>query len=857
MKSSTTLLLRLTLLAGLAANWPAHGVGMQAPTRNSSGFATVKTATDCAPPPAGIVGWWPGEGNANDIVGANNGILAPDVAFGPGMVGQGFYLGDANAYVTFPANPALDIGASGNGLTLEAWIYPNNVNAFHPIFEWGQGYAGGNLGVHLWLGSHPWDVGALYANVIDVNGNSHPIESAQSTVVANQFQHVALTYDPVSGNATLYVNGNVVAQQNIGNIVPQTSYNFYFGIRLGDVPGDWTYGAFLGGILDEPAIYNRALSANEIAAIYNAGSAGKCNEPIAPEIVTQPASQAVVEGGTAAFGVVAGGTGPLTYQWAFNDTNISGATNANLVLSGVQFAQSGNYSVLVSNAVGWVASSNAVLTVQSAPACTPPPTWIVGWWPGEGNANDIVGANNGTLEGGLGFALGEVGQAFFFNAPGEDVNIPASLSLNVGAGNGFTLEAWVSCSNVDALNPIFEWNLGDWVTQWGVHFYIGAGGPGSLYANIVDTGGAWHSFSSPTGVVAPNVFQHAALTYDETTGAATIYCNGTVVAQSNLGIFTPQTAYKLYLGRRVGPEADYGFAGLIDEPSIYNRALSAAEIAAIYNAGSAGKCNEPFPPTIITQPASQTVLAGGAAALSVVPAGTGPLTLQWTFQGHKIAGATNAWLSLTNLHSAQAGNYAVRISSLYGSITSSNALLTVTTRNLLIYKYAGAETIVTKGEELTFPYTGMMYFLPDNTNGAYVGWAMIQGKKTYWINSISQSLWLNIPGKNGQSYTLFGDAGSGFDDNGQAYFHSSLLKGRNITLPIGTRRTFLFPNTFAGENIHAYPDAQTGQMKLDQASSTFTFAAPNTQAANDSGQTLADLINAQVKILKNEGFQAQ
>ena len=49
---------------------------------------------------------------------------------------------------------------------------------------------------------------------------------------------------------------------------------------------------------------------------------------------------------------------------------------------------------------------------------------------------------------------------------------------------------------------------------------------------------------------------------------------------------------------------------MIDEPAIYNRALSAAEIQAIYNAGSAGKCPPGVAPTIIAQPASQTVLAG-------------------------------------------------------------------------------------------------------------------------------------------------------------------------------------------------------------------------------------------------------
>ena len=251
-----------------------------------------------------------------------------------------------------------------------------------------------------------------------------------------------------------------------------------------------------------------------------------------------------------------------------------------------------------------IAAMGATCTPAAWATCTPAPAGLVSWWPGEGNASDIVGTNNGTLEY-AGFSAGEAGQAFYLNGTNADVKIPASSSLNVGADNGFTLEAWVSCANPAALSPIFEWNQADGTTSWGVHFYVGAGGPGSLYANIVDAGG-WHVISSATGIIPTNVFCHAALTYDKASGLATIYCNGTNVAQSNLGSFTPLTAYNLYLGARRGPDAYYYFSGLIDEPSVYSRALAASEVAAIYDAGSAGKCS-PGSTTTTGVPAIQNV----------------------------------------------------------------------------------------------------------------------------------------------------------------------------------------------------------------------------------------------------------
>jgi hypothetical protein len=191
-----------------------------------------------------------------------------------------------------------------------------------------------------------------------------------------------------------------------------------------------------------------------------------------PMIIVQPTNQSVMVNNSATFTVVASGTLPLSYQWSFNSTNLVGATNASLTLASVQLTQSGNYSVLVTNIYGSAQSSNALLTVNSSSSCDPEPSGFVSWWPAEGNANDIIGTNNGVLEGGLGFAPGEVGQAFFFNNTNDDVKVPASSSLNVGAGNGFTLEAWIDCTNVVQLNPIFEWNKADGKTYWGVTFML-------------------------------------------------------------------------------------------------------------------------------------------------------------------------------------------------------------------------------------------------------------------------------------------------------------------------------------------------------------------------------------------------
>lgn len=87
----------------------------------------------------------------------------------------------------------------------------------------------------------------------------------------------------------------------------------------------------------------------------------------APTINLQPTSQIVTVGETATFEVGASGTSPLYYQWQWNGTNIDGANSAILSLTKVDLGSAGVYSALVSNYLGSVASSNAVLRINRPP----------------------------------------------------------------------------------------------------------------------------------------------------------------------------------------------------------------------------------------------------------------------------------------------------------------------------------------------------------------------------------------------------------------------------------------------------------------------------------------------------------
>ncbi len=88
--------------------------------------------------------------------------------------------------------------------------------------------------------------------------------------------------------------------------------------------------------------------------------------PEPPAITTQPESVTVIEGDAVTFTVEASGTGPLSYQWQFNGTDIAGATEASLTLDSARGADAGLYLVVVSSSAGSTVSAEAELIVTAS-----------------------------------------------------------------------------------------------------------------------------------------------------------------------------------------------------------------------------------------------------------------------------------------------------------------------------------------------------------------------------------------------------------------------------------------------------------------------------------------------------------
>ena len=358
-------------------------------------------------------------------------------------------------------------------------------------------------------------------------------------------------------------------------------------------------------------IYNRALSQGEIQAIYNAGGAGKCFVPVPPSITTQPTNQTVLVGSNAIFSVAAAGSPTLTYQWFHGTGSITNATNSTLTLSNVQLSDAGSYHVTVNNPYGSTNSVDATLTVTNpVPACTPPPSGLVAWWRGEGNPSDSVGTNDGYFQGNNTYTAAVVGQGFAFSGQ-NNVTVVDSPALH-GLVSAITMETWVKVNSLSInANSSQATLVGKGANSWTLNIFTPTGqidfdtvGPSNLTLrgnkNVND--GQWHHVVAAYDGITKNIYVDGVL-------------DASVASTGNINL----TSAVLTLADN--PESDvYGqfhFNGWLDEVSLYNRALSAAEVQAIYNAGAAGKCFGLTAPTITTQPTNQAVVVSGNVTFSV------------------------------------------------------------------------------------------------------------------------------------------------------------------------------------------------------------------------------------------------
>lgn len=228
--------------------------------------------------------------------------------------------------------------------------------------------------------------------------------------------------------------------------------------------------------------------------------------------------------------------------------------------------------------------------VQAVGDCVVAPAGLVGWWAANGDVLDTVRGWAGALAGDAGFAPGMVGQAFRLDGMGDGVLVGGSLWLQ---RQDFTVEAWVQRADASQITR----DPGAGGTFDGVIFGYGQGG---CAFGLRQAGGGCHPVLTKvdaSSVAADDLeitdleFHHVAVA--KSGGTVTFYLDGRAG--------TPRAydpGFTFATGPAIGMRSDTvgnGFYGAVDELGVFDRALSAAEVRSLFEAGSAGRCLPPRP----------------------------------------------------------------------------------------------------------------------------------------------------------------------------------------------------------------------------------------------------------------------
>jgi len=349
-----------------------------------------------------------------------------------------------------------------------------------------------------------------------------------------------------------------------------------------------------------------------------------------PAITTQPQSQSVGGGLTATFTVEATGSGPLAYQWRRAGIALAGATNATLTITEARRNDAGDYSVLVSNPAGQIASAVAALTVLVPPTITlQPQSQVV-------NTNTTVTftvAANGS---------GPVRYQWQFNG----VNIAGATNTSL------------TLSNVNLSHE------GDYRVLTTDDVTTGASQVARLTVRVPPT--VLVGLRGVTNVVGSTVT--LSITASGSVPMGFSWRKGAVII-TNIVLMTTNSSFTI-LNAQTNDSATYRCV-ITNSGNFAPGILSQAPVVIL------------APPVLTNLPASQIVEPGANVTFTSGASGSGPLYYRWQFEGSDIVNATNTSLSLTNVQLANQGVYRVIVTNLVGS-ASSLATLTVGTPGITL-----------------------------------------------------------------------------------------------------------------------------------------------------------------------------
>ncbi len=776
--------------------------------------------------------------------------------------------GNLNALAYIP-----NLGNTNLQTTVGMWFKPNSGetgNYAHGLIGGRNNAAAGQI----WQLGYSAGSGTLGYNWNDVSG-TYTYNTGLSPV-QNAWNYVAMVIS--SNNATFYLYtlnsaGQAIQQKAVNNVANVIPISMSGGTTvIGNDPYALNSRGFNGAI-SGVALYNSALTESQIQGMVAAGL-GLPGGGLPPSFVTQPPATLGGYAGTIVqLSTASSGTTPITNQWTFTSNNvaynlvdgnysgtiITGSTSNVLTIANVTTNWAGVYNLILSNQVTYLASSNTVFTVLTAPPVPGAGTFgatalslnpilyyqldetndpsgggtpvydysgnnRIGTY-GAGSMNKFNGVLSPQPPAFPGFAAGQGALLATTNQLNSAVTVPP-LNLNT---NTVTMCMWINpTSSVPVSTGLLFERGGAETAGFGFGGTVNSSGMAGLGYNWNNNSSTAYNYSSGLYPVT-NTWQFVAMVIRPASATFYLYYKDPVSGQQKFLSAVQSTtlnnqgftnnAGTLLLGGDSN-NANRTFPGLIADAAVYKASLTDQQILSLYGAGLqvAG-----FAPSVTMSQGNvyypAPLAPGQTLRLSASVGGTAIVTNQWqlngvslqngTSGGVTISGATSNVLTIANVNYNYIGSYQLLATNAINSATSSIVSVVVTPATIVGQWLSGGQTLA-----------DVSGYQPAGTHDATV-----RTGSTSWVNDVP-------PGAPPGNYSLqFSGAGlqitnTAVTDNAYTNtFDDQVYNGMTVMLwakglPSGIWQSFVAKN---GENNIGW------QVRIGNATNRPTWTIRNAQ----------------------------
>jgi hypothetical protein len=505
--------------------------------------------------PLDLVGWWKMDGNVDDSSGHGyHGAAVGAPAYVAGVAGQALNLSGTGQYAAVPDAPALRIPT--NALTVATWVRPTVEGTQNLVSKSTNGGVGG-FELCLAATSSTWPHKAFFRLNQVPSGDTYRINSTTNySDYLGSWIHLAATYD--GATMKLYVNGVLESSLAAAITINQNTLPLGLGAQV-DASNAAT--RLLTGAMDDTRLYDRALDATEIAALAGL--------PLVTYTITASAGTG---GSIAPSGAVVVAQGA---NQSFTITPAVGYHVDDVLVDAVSIGPVTSHTFTNVQSAHTIAASFALDVVAGD---------LVGHWRmDEGTGSFVADASpsglHGTAVGGPTWVPGKRGPfaLSFTNGTSRYVTVPDAASLDLTTA--ITMAAWIRPTQVAtasimnkatfASGPTYGYELD--LSSTGVPFV-------RLFNDTQAAGGGRLNATIPYPTDG-TTWMHVAATYDGTT--IKMYINGVLNVTRASTSPIPMNSLPLVIGAPSDGLAARVFPGAIDDARLYNRALTAAEIAAL------------------------------------------------------------------------------------------------------------------------------------------------------------------------------------------------------------------------------------------------------------------------------------